>query len=204
MGALAPLYGRVVRVHEPLSAYRKHGESKFGAMPFDVRLRLQRTFHDRCCQALEHECRERGLPVNRKRWDEESWICPVQDLVDSVQRHVPPGQPFILIDDNQCDMDETGGRRAIQLIARDGIYWGAPEDDDAAIAALDAHVEEGIEFLALAPESRWWIDEYPRFFRHMSDRGEVVEDDGRLMLYRLRGTNPDSSRGSPRSIQAPP
>jgi hypothetical protein len=202
MGTLAALHGKVVRIDAPLSAYRKHEESYFASRTFDIRLQVQRAFHDRCCEVLERECRERGLPVDRRRWDEDSWICPLEDMVRAVHHHVPAGQRFILVDDNQCDMGETSGRPAVQLIARDGVYWGAPDGDDAAIAALEGHMSEGIEFLALAPESRWWLDEYPHFFRHLAANADVLVNDASFILYRLRA-KPDSSRGSRRATTAP-
>jgi hypothetical protein len=202
MGTLAALYGNVVRADAPLSAYRRHDESNFASKAFDARLLLQRGFHDRCCEALARECRVRGLPVDRKRWDEESWICPLEDMILAVRQHVAPGEPFILVDDNQCDMEETGGRRAVQLIANEGVYWGAPDDDDAAIAALEAHRSDGIEFLAVAPESRWWLDEYPGFFAHLAATADVLLDDGRFILYRLRA-KPGSSRAPRRVTRAP-
>lgn len=202
MGTLAALYGKLVRVEAPLSAYRKHEQSNFGSRPFDARLGLQRAFHDRCCEALARECEQRGLPVDRKRWDEESWICPLETMVQALHKHVPAGQAFILVDDNQCDMDETYGRRALQLIAKDGVYWGAPDGDDQAIAALEAYRSDGVEFLAVAPESRWWIEEYPEFFRHLSSTAEALVDDDHLILYRLRA-KPDSSQASRPATRAP-
>jgi glycosyl transferase family 2 len=193
LSTLAPLYGTVIRSERPLSAFRKHDRSNFGSQTFDVRLALHRTLYDHCCEALARECRRRGLPVSRDRWDAESWICPLEDLAAEVQRHVGPGQEFILIDDNQFDMDETGGRVAVPLIARDGVYWGPPESDDAALEALDIRVADGVEFLALAPGSRWWLDEYPRFFDHLSGAADVVVADGRLTLYRLGASRRRSS-----------
>ena len=192
LSTLAPLYGKVACAQQPLSAFRKHDHSNFGSQTFDVRVKLHRTLYDHCCAALEHECRKRGLPVDRERWDAGSWICPLQELAAAVQRYVPPGQPFILIDDNQFDMDETGGRPAVQLIARDGVYWGPPDGDAAALDALETRVADGIEFLVLAPESRWWIDEYPRFFERLSRTADVVVDDERLTLYRLRAPRRES------------
>ena len=192
LSTLAPLYGSVARVETPLSAFRKHDHSNFGSQTFDVRVELHRTLYDHCCEALEGECRERGLPVDRQRWNAESWICPLQDLAAAVQQHVPPGQRFLLIDDDQFDMDETGGRPAVQLIARDGVYWGPPDGDAAALDALEERMADGIEFLALAPESSWWLDEYPGFFDHLSRTADVVVDDERLRLYRLRASRRES------------
>jgi hypothetical protein len=189
MSTLAPMYGTVVRVHQPLSAFRKHSGSNYGGSTFDVRLAMLRLLYERCCEGLERECRQRGLPIDRERWDRESWVCALEDLVHALHQHVPPGHPFVLIDDNQFDMDETGGRPAVPLIAKDGVYWGSPENDAAAIAALDAHIAHGIAFLALAPPSRWWLEEYRGFFRHLAQSGHVVLDDERLTLYRLSGAH---------------
>ena len=192
LSTLAAVYGPVALAERPLSAFRKHDHSNFASQTFDVRVALHRTLYDHCCEALERECTRRGFPVDRDRWDAESWICPVQDLAAAVQRHVPLGQGFVLIDDNQFDMDETGGRAAVQLIAKHGIYWGPPDGDAAAIDAFEARVADGIEFLALAPESRWWLDEYPGFFDHLAREADVVVDDGRLRLYRVRAATRES------------
>jgi glycosyltransferase involved in cell wall biosynthesis len=186
LGTLAPLYGTVACVERPLSAFRKHEESNFGSRAFDARMELHRVLYDRCCEGLERECRRRGLEFDRRRWDAESWICPLQDFVAAVQRYVSPGRSFILIDDNQFGLDETAGRIAVQLIERDGVYWGPPESDAAAIQAFEARAADGVEFLALAPGSRWWLDEYPDFFNHLFRSADVVIDDDRLRLYRLR------------------
>jgi hypothetical protein len=192
LGAFAPLHGTVVRIEEPLSAYRRHEASHFAAKTFDTRVAIQRTFHDCCCEALEQFCAERGLPVDRERWDLESWICPLEDLAQVIQRHVPIGETFIIIDDDEFDMDATGGRPAVPLMVRDGMYWGSPEDDAEALAALDAHEANGIRFLALAPPSRWWLDEYARFFARLTDQADVLFDDGQLTIYGLRGARRES------------
>lgn len=192
LGTLAALYGPVVGIDRPLSAFRKHGDSYFGTKAFDVRMALHRETYDRCCNALERECRERGIAIDRARWDAASWICPLQDLAAAVQENIPRGQRFILIDDNEFDMDETGGRAAVQLITRDGVYWGPPDDDAAAIRALESHTRGGVEYLVLAPDARWWLDHYRGFFDHLSRVGDIVIDDERLRLYRLRPSKPQS------------
>jgi len=50
---------------------------------------------------------------------------------------------------------------------RNGAYWGAPPDDQAAIAALERLRTSGVRLLIFASPAFWWLDHYAEFHRHI-------------------------------------
>lgn len=182
---LAPMFGRVALIETSLSAFRRHGASNYGDKPFDERLAHGLNLQERLCNGLEAVCRRQGVAVDRDRWNRLSWICGLHELVQHIHRHVPPGQPFVLIDDGILGMEATAGRPALPMLARDEIPWGTPEDDDAAIAALELHLRDGVRYVALTPDCDWWRDSFPRLFSALHERGDQILADEWLTLFRL-------------------
>jgi glycosyltransferase involved in cell wall biosynthesis len=185
LSTLAPLFGRVKRLLEPQGTYRRHAANHYAGKPFDVRLRHDLAWHRHCCRALSRWCGELGLPADPERWESDSWVHHLRSVADDIVDHVPPDSDFILVDGWNWDIDTIAGRRAINLMERSGLNWGAPPDDATAIRELELMRRSGARFIVIGSSCYWFLDCYPGFREHLGRFCCVLEND-RLVMFDLR------------------
>jgi hypothetical protein len=70
----------------------------------------------------------------------------------------------------------------------DGDYWGAPPDDNAAIAELNRLRASGATHLAVAWPALWWLKHYVRLFNELESTARCVLRDQRMIVFDLRST----------------
>jgi hypothetical protein len=88
---------------------------------------------------LTDHCKELGLDADPERWMELSWLPRLRGALGELEQVIPPGEEFILVDEDEWGTDEVVlGRRRIPFPERDGRYWGRPADDTEALAELEA------------------------------------------------------------------
>lgn len=97
----------------------------------------------------------------------ELWSHRHRALWRDLEGVIPDGLSCILVDDNQLHPTPFCNRRMLPFIERNGVYWGAPENDAHATAELARMRDEGARFLALARPAFWWMDHYRGFLDHL-------------------------------------
>jgi hypothetical protein len=75
---------------------------------------------------------------------------------DDLRATIPPGEKFVLVDEEQIRTVLCSGYRAIPFLQRDGQYWGRPADDTTAIEELERLRTDGASFIAFAWPAFWW------------------------------------------------
>jgi GT2 family glycosyltransferase len=72
--------------------------------------------------------------------------------------------------------------------AENGLYAGYyPACSTTAIAHLEALRAEGAEYLLIPESSRWWLDHYKGFARHLERHyGKLVDNPGSCVLFALQ------------------
>jgi hypothetical protein len=110
----------------------------------------------------------------------------VKIAVEELCRAIPPGQPFILVDDDTIGVRHLGDRPRRQFLEREGLYWGPPADDDTAIRELRRERETGAGFLVFAWPSFWWLDHYSAFHRYLTGAFPCLLANERLVIFDLR------------------
>lgn len=185
MTMLAPLFGTVAAIQEPLSCYRVHGQNDHSCLAFEKRLQRDVWVFDHFSRVLERYCREAGISVDPERWRANSWCYRLHRAIEQIDQTIPSGTSFILVDDGHWSMPASDQRRAIPFIERDGQYWGPPEDDQTAIRELDRLRDAGAGFLVFAWPAFWWLEHYPEFHRHLRDRFHCVSQSDRLIVFDL-------------------
>ena len=157
--ALAPLYGEVHALPEPLSLWRDHGENNTGKDLFRCRVARYVTLWEACCADLERHARKLGLASCPARWLQESWWHRLRATTDQLSSLLPPAKPFVLIDDETWACDALDARPARPLLS----HGGPPVDDEQAIAALGTRRAEGAGHLVVAQPAMWWLHHYRQF-----------------------------------------
>jgi glycosyltransferase involved in cell wall biosynthesis len=108
-------------------------------------------------------------------------------LQDQLRALIPAGQTMILVDDVQLALpNEWEGRRLLPFLERNGVYWGAPANDDQAIADLQRLMEQGAKWIVFAWPSLWWTDAYRRFHRHLTTNFPCRLDTAYAKAFELR------------------
>jgi hypothetical protein len=56
---------------------------------------------------------------------------------EEIKEIVPAGETYILVDEQGFGSEFASGRRSLPFLEREGVYWGAPPDDETAISELE-------------------------------------------------------------------
>lgn len=100
---------------------------------------------------------------------------------------VPSSECLVLVDEEQWGMgDHVAGRRRMPFPERDGVYWGKPADDAAAILECERLRQLQAHYLVFAWPAFWWLDHFAAFQRHLRERYPCVLENDRLIIFDLR------------------
>jgi hypothetical protein len=189
--ALSPAFGVVRRVAEPQACYRFHGANQYQCMPMADRIRAGVATNKHQCDTLAHFLRGQGFAAEPDAWLRGMWFPQLRCAIDELKAVVPAGSTFVLLDEDQWGTDASlEGRRRLAFRDRDGVYWGPPPDDAAAIAELERlRGECGASHLVVAQVAAWWLDHYTVFARYVHARFPQVFQSSRMAVFDLAGGN---------------
>ena len=138
-------------------------------------------------EALGQLAPEVAAIERRQEQAARQWMTRVRMATREIAVLIPPGESFILVDDDAWATGEyVAGRRRIPFLERDGQYWGPPPDDAAAIRELERLRCSGARSVVFAWPAFWWLEHYPGLRRHLRavHRSVVVND--QLVVFDLR------------------
>jgi glycosyltransferase involved in cell wall biosynthesis len=116
-----------------------------------------------------------------------SWPQRREVTVEEIGQHVPNGEAFVVIDNDELDLRYDFGDRAIAFPAVDGDAWAAPDDGREAVAVLRRHVGKGRRYLVLVRPAFWWIDNYVELRRELFKAWRCVWRSSSAMIFELAG-----------------
>jgi glycosyltransferase involved in cell wall biosynthesis len=184
---LAPLYGRIARIDEPLSMWRLHASNNSHRQQFERRIDSYIRLWDDCCQDVAAHARRLGFAADPEKWIGESWWRRIAHAIEDLRRVLPAAQPFVLVDGDQWACSALDDRPAMPLFERDGQSQGCPGDDPSALAELDRQHRRGARAVAFAWPAFWWLDHYPRLARRLRDHCTCLLENDRLVVFDLEG-----------------
>jgi hypothetical protein len=192
---LAPFFGSVRKSIGPLGLYRIHDRNGFRTRPLEEKLELELGFYENCCDVLAKHFDCARDPALRQRWREQSWWHRLQRALLDIANLPVTGGPMILVDAGTWDSGPVAGRERLPFPQRDGVSWGNPQDDEAAITELERLRRAGADLIVIVWAAFWWQDQYKGFFRHLQDRYHCLQRNERIIAYGLReGGNPQHRR----------
>lgn len=120
----------------------------------------------------------------------EPWGVPSHDYECYLTKRdilhlMPPGQPFILVDQGQLG-DFRADRSAIPFLEKDGQYFGPPASDETAIRELERLRAAGACRLVFAKTAFWWLEYYTGFHQYLRSKFRCVLENNRLVIFDLR------------------
>lgn len=186
LSTLAPLFGQIEALEEPLTLYRLHGGNNYSALDFERKFAQNLACYDHLCATLADNCRRLGIEADERRWKDESWFHRFVRSRHELTRLVPPNARIVMIDGAQVGDAILPDRHVSPFVERDGVYWGPPDDDHAAIAELDRQRRCGANFVAVLWPAFWWLEYYTEFSDHLRGNWRRLVDNESLVLFDLR------------------
>jgi hypothetical protein len=135
---------------------------------------------------VRHNATRSGPPTS---WSPagDHWVYRLSLANEEITRVVPPGETFILADEDLWGSGpDFAGRRRIPFPEEGGQYGGPPAGDDTAIAEFERLREAGASFLVLAWPAFWWLEHYHGLNAHLHARYRRVLANDRLVVFDLR------------------
>jgi pyruvyl transferase EpsO len=124
-----------------------------------------------------------------KTVDEEvakKWSLGLRSLEQDINSAISEGSRFLLVDDNLLSSEMTNVN-ALPFIEKEGVYWGAPENSEAAIRELEkTRSEKQVNHIAFTWPAFWWLDHYTAFHIHLQNNYECMVENERLVLFRAK------------------
>ena len=188
--ALAPIFGPIRRVEEPLGCYRTHGANF--ARGRQVRYRLERDArrYEFLFEWIGHFLNKKGYNVDTRPWFGEGsayvWTCSTLALMEEIAAIAEPGTPLILVDDGLLGPDFIPCARP--MMERHGQYAGPPESSEAAIAEVKRQREADANYIVFAPGTFWWLDHYTEFDQYLRGQFACIADSKKLIAFDLKKT----------------
>lgn len=184
---LAPLYGNIKTIEQPLGLYRLHGKNNFRGKNIDEALLQSKVDrYEEGCRILENHLQQKGIEANISQWNNKSWLKKLQHAINDIKKFVPESASFILADENQWQVqDSVAGRKVILFKEHNSVYWGPPHDDADAIAEIEKQVKDGSGFIFFAWPAFWLLEHYKQMRQYLHNNYECVIDDERLKGFNL-------------------
>jgi GT2 family glycosyltransferase len=112
-----------------------------------------------------------------------SWLREALRAARQIDSAIPPGAPFVLIDDDRL-RPELAGYPAVPFTERGGRYNGPPADDASAVDELRRTAESaGARHVVLAAHCLWYLDQYPGLARYLRERFQEIHGDGAARVF---------------------
>jgi glycosyltransferase involved in cell wall biosynthesis len=184
LSTLAPLFGSIKKIDEPLGAYRLHANNFSGNLPNQKR--VPRLF-DLHCRWLRDQLLTRGITVNTKVWKKKyyAWEYRFKAASKQLRKMVSPEDTVILVDDQQCDQKMLRVKKTLPFLEKNGLYAGPPDGDRQAISELERMRDVGANFLVFMWPSFWWLNHYSGFHEYLVSRYSCVLQDNNLIAFDL-------------------
>ncbi len=184
---LAPLFGEIRRITNPLGCYRVHGTNN------TLRTDYMPIFFNRFeygCEVLSTYLLKSGIEVDPLSWPRDHWYHKVNRSLQEIDALIPQHASFILVDDDAWTAGHTILHRPrFHLIEQDGQYWGAPTHDVEAIEALEQYRMKGVCYFVLTWSSFWYMDYFTIFRHHLDSHYTCLQKNEILMIYELADVN---------------
>ena len=184
--SLAPALGSIGRLPEPRGLFRMHGDNGYQSRRFVEKLALGARQEEEQYAALRRLLNGAGPGVDVEAWRANSWWQRLERAVEELVAAVPEGDAFVLVDEDNWGLDDDLlGRRRIPFPERDGRYWGAPEDDRAAVAELERQQAAGVRYAAFGWPAFWWLDHYTALRERLRSEAETLVETERVVVFDL-------------------
>lgn len=135
---------------------------------------------------LERKCPPGESRAARRTVLWKQWMVELAEAIPQLERVIPGGETYLLIDQEQFGPELLPGRKALPFIEADGRFWGAPADDAMALRELERARSQGARYLVVMWPCFWWLQQYPRFAAHLRAGSAPVLETPQAIVFDLR------------------
>ncbi len=120
---------------------------------------------------------EEWAPYGRR--PSEAYDALVQDVVDAVQRYIPPHEPALMVSRGDERLVALDGHRLWHFPSgADGVWAGHyPANSSVAVRLLQKARRKGARYLVIPSTGAWWLDHYAGLRRHLDETAALIYDD---------------------------
>jgi hypothetical protein len=182
---LAPAFGELRTIAEPIGCYRIHGKNNYSGQSFSQTLHTELNNYDKQCSALRATLERNGISVDVDAWKKHSWFHRLDRAVADIIKTVPEQTSFVLIDGGAWNARGAFGRRQVlPFLEHEGEDWGPPLNSDIAIETFQSLQREGLDYFVIGWPDFWWFDEYASFFIHLAQTATCVLKNENVAIYK--------------------
>ena len=106
--------------------------------------------------------------------------------IEEVRALIAPTEAIAFVDPEYRWTDsELSVYRRFFFVERDGVDWGGPVDDEAALQQLKRLEGQGVRYLIFLWTAFWWLETYPRLFEELQSRSRCLLRNPRLIVFQL-------------------
>ena len=125
--------------------------------------------------------------MNEDSWRENSWFHLLKGAIDDIDKYIPTGVPFILIDEETWGAGEVFPYRTVfPFLEANGVYNGSPTSDEEAINELERLIKSGAQYVAVAKQCFWWLKAYPAFANFLKAHFKTLLTNERIIIIDLK------------------
>jgi Glycosyl transferase family 2 len=200
---LAPICGSVRRLNSAFGCYRQHEKNNyFGRALTNDRLKDYLRRFGNYSTAVQKHLATQGVDVDVEDWKRRNfnylWPSRLLKAKEEIERVIPAGAGYILIDNNELASDNlVPGRCAVPFIERNGTYWGPPPDEKAALVEMERLTSKGIVYVVLWWTAFWWLTEYFVLNKYLHEHATRLIENDALKIFQLCRPNLESQCASP-------
>ena len=184
---LAPVYGEIKSIRQPLALYRMHGGNNYrGKSLTETMLQEKVKRFETSCRILKSHMDKKHIEANPEDWRNHSWLIRLQSSFDEIKKHVPENEKLILADGDQWQVSgEIAGRQIVPIMEKDNQYWGQPANDEDAIREIEQQISRMAGYIFFAWPVFWWLDYYKGLVAYLENNHTPLTRNERLVGFKL-------------------
>lgn len=110
-------------------------------------------------------------------------------VLSEITEYFPMNGSFILVDDWKLEVTgQVNGRKVVPFTEQNGVYWGKPANDEAAILEIERQREKGVNALIFTWGAFWWLNHYSEMYRYLQSNYKCILHNERLIGFDLQQT----------------
>jgi hypothetical protein len=185
LAALAPAFGDIARIAEPMGIYRMHpGSASHRRLVGELMRAFERQYG-----VLERALRRLGVAVDTAAWPPTAdFRQQVWQTTEELQQVLPARSVFGFVEWQQWGPGEiVAGARSVPFPGRRGFFGGRPATDASAIAELERARATGMTHLVVAWPALWWLEYYAGFRQYVDSHFRRLSASDRAVVFDLGG-----------------